>query len=76
MGFGKKRHKFKYDHYIRDEIGKSRIKEIKYSDVYHYYLYLLQEKGYALATIEGVHSLLGALFKLVYAQQLITTDIY
>ena len=67
-------YKYKYDHYIRDRIGSWRIRDIKYSDVYNFYTYLSIEQRYALKTIEGVHSLLCALFKLAIRDNVISKN--
>ena len=55
---------YTYDHLVRDEFGLKRLVDIKYSDVLQYYLYLLNEKGLALGTVDSVHSLLHPTFQL------------
>ena len=45
-----------YNHFVRDTFGKKKIADIKYSDVLHFYLYLLKEKGIQVKTLETVHT--------------------
>ena len=44
---------------------------VKYSDVLQYYLYLLNEKGLALGTVDSVHSLLHPTFQLAVRDDII-----
>jgi len=46
---------YMYNHFVRDTLGKQKIGEIKYSDVLHYYLYLIKEKDIQVNTLETVH---------------------
>lgn len=64
-------YKYKYDHFIRDRLGRRKIKEFRYSDIYNFYLCLLQEDGLSIKTIEGVHSLMASLFKLAVRDNVI-----
>ena len=49
---------YTYDHFVRDTFGQKKLLEIKYSDVMQFYLYLLNDKGLALATLDLIHCLL------------------
>ena len=62
---------YTYDHLVRDEFGLKRLVDIKYSDVLQYYLYLLNEKGLALGTVDSVHSLLHPTFQLAVRDDII-----
>ena len=46
---------YTYDHFIRDDFGRKKIVDIKFSDVLHYYYYLLNEKDIALGTLDSIH---------------------
>jgi len=60
-----------YDHFVRDNFGRKRIADIKYSDVLQYYYYLLNEKGLALGTLDSVHCLLHPTFQLAVRDEII-----
>ena len=60
-----------YDHFVRDTFGRKKIAEIKYSDVLHFYYYLLKEKGIALGTLDSVHCLLHPTFQLAVRDEII-----
>ena len=62
---------YTYDRWVRDEFGLKRLVDIKYSDVLQYYLYLLNEKGLALGTVDSVHSLLHPTFQLAVRDDII-----
>ncbi|MCR5777570.1 MAG: site-specific integrase [Lachnospiraceae bacterium] len=60
-----------YERYVRDTFGKKKIAEIKYSDVYQYYNYLLTDVKLALATLDTVHCLLHPTFQLAVRDDII-----
>lgn len=62
---------YTYDRWVRDEFGLKRLVDIKYSDVLQYYMYLLNEKGLALGTVDSVHSLLHPTFQLAVRDDII-----
>lgn len=47
-------YRYVYDHFCLDGFGKKKIAEIKYSDVLHFYLRLVDE-GMSIKTIETIH---------------------
>ena len=55
-------YRYTYEHFARNYIGKRKIKDFRYTDIYNFYVYLAVEKNLALKTIEGVHTLLCAIF--------------
>lgn len=63
-----------YNHFVRDTFGKKKIAEIKYSDVLHFYLYLLKEKGIQVNTLETVHTVLRPTFQLAVRDGLIRVN--
>lgn len=63
-----------YNHFVRDTFGKKKIADIKYSDVLHFYLYLLKEKGIQVNTLETVHTVLRPTFQLAVRDGLIRTN--
>ena len=62
---------YTYDHFIRDDFGRKKIVDIKFSDVLHYYYYLLNEKDIALGTLDSIHCLLHPTFQLAVRDDII-----
>lgn len=62
---------YMYNRFVRDKFGKKKIGDIKYSDVLHFYLYLLKEKGIQVNTLETVHTVLRLTFQLAVRDGLI-----
>ena len=62
---------YTYDHFIRDDFGRKKIVDIKFSDVLHYYYYLLNEKDIALGTLDSIHCLLHPKFQLAVRDDII-----
>ena len=60
-----------YDHFVRETFGKKLIADIKYSDVLHFYLYLLKEKGIQINTLDTVHSVLHPTFQMAVRDNII-----
>ena len=55
---------YMYDRYVRETFGKKKIAEIKFSDVLQFYLYLLNDDGLALSTLDNINTLLHPTFQL------------
>ena len=62
---------YTWNRFVRDTFGKKRISDIKYSDVLQYYLYLLNENGLALGTLDTIHCLLHPTFQLAVRDEVI-----
>lgn len=60
-----------YDHFVRETFGKKLVVDIKYSDVLHFYLYLLKEKGIQVNTLDTVHSVLHPTFQMAVRDNII-----
>lgn len=65
---------YMYDRFVRDSFGMKRIAEIRYSDVLRFYLYLLNEKGMSLSTLDTIHCVLHPTFQLAVRDQIIRTN--
>lgn len=63
-----------YDHFVRGTFGRKKLTDIKYSDVLHFYLYLLKEKGIQVNTLETVHTVLRPTFQMAVRDGLIRTN--
>lgn len=63
-----------YNHFVRDTIGRKKIKDLKYSDILHFYLYLLKEKGIQVNSLESVHTVLRPTFQLAVRDGLIRNN--
>ena len=62
---------YTYDHFVRDDFGKKRLVDIKYSDILQYYYYLLNERDVALGTLDSIHCLLHPTFQLAVRDDII-----
>lgn len=62
---------YTYDHFVRNDFGKKKIADIKYSDILQYYLYLLNDKDIALGTLDSIHCLLHPTFQLAVRDDII-----
>lgn len=62
---------YNYNHYIRDNFGKKKIVDVKFSDVLQYYYYLLDEMELELSTVDSIHCLLHPTFQLAVRDEII-----
>ena len=62
---------YMYDRYVREEFGKRKIGEIKYSDVLYFYYHLLNDRKLQINTVESVHTLLHPTFQLAVRDDII-----
>lgn len=60
-----------WDHFVRDDFGKKKLVDVKYSDVLQYYYYLLNEMDIELSTLDSVHCLLHPTFQLAVRDDII-----
>lgn len=60
-----------WDHFVRDDFGKKKLVDVKYSDVLQYYYYLLNEMDIELGTLDSVHCLLHPTFQLAVRDDII-----
>lgn len=67
-------YEYMYDHYVRDTFGKNLIAGIKYSDVLHFYNYLLHEKGLQVNTLDTIHTVLHPTFQMAVRDSIIRTN--
>lgn len=47
-----------YDRYVREEFGKKKIADIKYSDILFFYNYLMEKKDLHIGTIEYIQRII------------------
>lgn len=64
-------YRYLYDHYVRDSFGSKKITEVKFSDVMYFYMYLVDEVGLSVSTVDGVHRVLSPAFQLAVRDDLI-----
>ncbi|MCR5776529.1 MAG: site-specific integrase [Lachnospiraceae bacterium] len=62
---------YMYDRFVRDDFGRHKLIEIKYSDVLQFYYHLLNEKSLALATLDSIHCILHPTFQLAVRDDII-----
>ena len=63
-------YRYMYDHFCKDSLGKRKVADIKYSDVLHYYLGLI-EGGMKVKTVESLHCVLHPAFDLAVRDEII-----
>ena len=62
---------YTYDHFVRDSFGEKKLLGIKFSDVLQFYLFLLNEQGISVSTLDSVHCLLHPTFQLAVRDDII-----
>lgn len=62
---------YTFDHFVRENFGKKKIADIKFSDVLQYYQYLIDKKNIAIGTLDSVHTLLHPTFQLAVRDDII-----
>lgn len=60
-----------YNLYIKDDFGKYKIFDVKYSDVKKYYYSLIIERGLKASTVDHVHAILRPAFQMAVRDGLI-----
>lgn len=65
---------YMYDRFVRDEFGKRKIGEIKYSDVLYFYFHLINEKKLQINTLETIHTVLHPTFQLAVRDDIIRNN--
>lgn len=65
---------YTYDHFIREDFGKRKIADVKYSDVLFFYKYLAGEKELAIGTLDSIHTVLRPTFQLAVRDNIIRTN--
>ena len=62
---------YTYNHFVKDDFGRKKLVDIKYSDVLQFYYYLLNERDIALGTLDSIHCLLHPTFQLAVRDDII-----
>lgn len=57
-------YKYMYNHFVREQFGFRKLKDIRYSDVKGFYWYLINEVGIKPATVDNVHTILHPVFEM------------
>lgn len=60
-----------YDRYVREEFGKKKISDIRYSDILYFYTYLLEEKGLHIGTVQYIQRLIHPSLEIAVRDNLI-----
>lgn len=55
---------YMYEHFVKDDFGKRKLRDIRKSDVRRYYNSLLDAKGLKVNTLDGLHTVIHQLFNL------------
>lgn len=65
---------YMYNRFVRDEFGKRKIGDIKYSDVLYFYFHLLNDKNLQINTLETIHTVLHPTFQLAVRDDIIRNN--
>ncbi|MCI8834359.1 MAG: tyrosine-type recombinase/integrase [Ruminococcus sp.] len=65
---------YMYNHYVRNSLGNKLIKDIKYSDIVHFYIYLVKEMRLKINTLETIHTVLNPTFKMAVRDNIIRVN--
>ena len=57
--------------FVRNDFGKKKLINIKYSDILQYYLHLINEEKLAIATVDNIHTLLHPTFQMAVRNDII-----
>lgn len=60
-----------WNHFIRDTLGKRRIKDVRYSDVLFFYNDLVTNQGLQINTLESINTVLRPTFQLAVRDDII-----
>ena len=67
-------YEYTYEQYVRDTLGRKKIRTIKYSDILQFYYILLNERGININTLDSVHTVLHPTFQLGVRDNIIRTN--
>ena len=62
---------YMYNRFVRDELGKKKIAEIKYSDVVYFYFHLINDRNLQINSLETIHTILHPTFQLAVRDDII-----
>lgn len=60
-----------YDRFVREDFGKKRLIDIKYSDILQYYLHFINDENLSIATVDNIHTLLHPTFQMAVRDDII-----
>ncbi len=62
---------YMYDRFIREDFGRRKLLDIKYSDVLQFYYHLLNDRNLAVSTLDTIHTILHPTFQLAVRDDII-----
>lgn len=63
-----------YDHFVRKTIGRTLLRDIKYSDIKYFYYHLMNDLGIKALTLDNVHTVLHPVFEMAIRDGIIRTN--
>ena len=60
-----------WDHFVKETMGKKKIKDVKYSDILFFYTDLITKKGLQINTLESINTILRPTFQMAVRDDLI-----
>lgn len=67
-------YQYMWDHFIKDTLGQKKFKDIRYSDILHFYSYLLNDCGIEVNTLENINTVLRPAFQLAVKDNLLRVN--
>ncbi len=65
---------YMWDRFIRKDIGKKKVGDIKYSDILYFYNYLINDKELQINTLETINTILHPTFQLAVRDDIIAKN--
>lgn len=62
---------YMYNQFVRDDLGKRKIADIKYSDVKFFYYHLLNDRNLQINTLDTIHTVLHPTFSMAVRDDII-----
>lgn len=64
-------YKYLYKHYVSERLGRSKLPQLRYADMVHFYFYLIEEKHLKVRTVEYIHIILHSVFEMAIKDEII-----
>ena len=60
-----------YNRFVKEDFGKKKLIDIKYSDILQYYLHFINDLNLSIATVDNIHTLLHPTFQMAVRDDII-----
>lgn len=62
---------YMYDHFVREDFGRRKLLDVRYSDVLQFYYHLLNDRNLTVSTLGSIHAILHPTFQLAVRDDII-----